>query len=97
MTRSSFIQLCVYLTLGLSLGAAGWKLAHTSAARMAGAQLFPLIGPVFFALAAKNGARLGRAAVGVAVVGVLLAGGGFWAVVTAPPETPSAGSPGSHR
>ena len=61
MTRSSFIQLCVYLTLGLSLGAAGWKLAHTSAARMAGAQLFPLIGPVFFALAAKNAIQHNRA------------------------------------
>ena len=61
MTRSTFIQVCVYLT---------------------------------FALAAKNGARLGRAAVFVALLGVLIAGAGFFAVVTSPGDVHAAGAPG---
>jgi hypothetical protein len=94
MTRSTLIQFCVYLTFALAVGAAGYRLMHTSATRMAGAQIFPLLAPVFFALAAKNGARLGRAAVFVALLGVLIAGAGFFAVVTAPGDVHAAGAPG---
>ncbi|MCK6570863.1 hypothetical protein L6V77_07055 [Myxococcota bacterium] len=83
MHRSTFIQVCLYLTLGLCLTAVGIKVLHTDVKQTGGfgGELMVLLSPVFFGMAAKRAMHMGRMASVIAAVGVLLAAGGLAASV----------------
>lgn len=84
MHRSTFIQLCLYLTLGLCIAAVGIKVLHTDVRRSGGfgGELMVLLSPVFFGMAAKRAMHKGRAASIIAALGVLLAAGGLYASIS---------------
>lgn len=90
MNRSTFIQVCLYLTLALCVTAVGLKIYHTDVRQTGGfgGELMVLLSPVFFGMAAKRAMHMGRMASIIAAVGVLLAAGGLAASVS---------SGGSHR
>lgn len=77
MHRSTFIQLCLYLTLGLCVTAVGIKVFQTDVRQTGGfgGELMVLMSPVFFGMAAKRAMHMGRMASIIAAVGVLLAAG----------------------
>ena len=93
MHRSTFIQTCLYLTLGLCLAAVGTKLLHTDVSRSGGfgGELMALVSPVFFGVAAKRAMHMGRAASIIAAFGVILGAGALAASLSgnrAPPAAP---------
>ena len=84
MHRSTFIQVCLYLTLALCIAAVGIKVFHTDVRKTGGfgGELMVLMSPVFFGMAAKRAMHMGRAASVIAALGVLLAAGGLAASLT---------------
>ena len=88
--RSTFIQLCLYLTLALCVAAVGIKILNTDVRQQGGfgGELMVLLSPVFFGMAAKRAMHKGRAASVIAVLGVLLAAGGLAASLSTAQRAP---------
>lgn len=78
--RTAFIQLCLFLTLGVTAAAIGIKLFNAPA-RAGGSDMFALASPLFFVIAAKNARSYHRTSVLLALLGVALAGGALWAAL----------------
>jgi hypothetical protein len=78
MRKSAFIQLCLWITIASVVTALGIRL-YRNPNEAIGGDTFAIISPIFFGMAAKNGIRFGRAAVVVALIGVVFAVGGVWA------------------
>lgn len=81
MRRSAFIQLQLILTI-LLVGAAITIRMIRAPEGAPMRDLFIMASPVFFGIAAKNGARLGRAAVVVGLIGLMFAGAALYASIT---------------
>lgn len=79
MHRSTFIQVCLYLSLAFCVAAVGIKIYQTDLRQTGGfgGELMVLMSPIFFGMAAKRAMHMGRMASVIAAVGVMLAAGGF--------------------
>lgn len=86
MKRSQLIMLCLWLTILCSLGAVATRLIRFPDGQMK--DMFIMISPIFFGIAAKNGTRLGRAATVVALIGLVFAGAALFAAITSKVPTP---------
>jgi hypothetical protein len=81
MKRSTILNVCFYGTV-LSVGAAILIKTIRSAGDAVGGDSLVLMSPIFFSMAAKKGSgRFGRAAVGVALIGLVFGVGALFAVL----------------
>lgn len=87
MKRTQLIMLCLYLTIFCSLGAVATRFIRYPEGRMG--DMFIMLSPIFFGIAAKNGSRLGRAAVVVALVGLTFSAAALYAALSSGPPTPA--------
>jgi len=85
--RSTFLNICLFLSLGAVLTSLIYKAATTPpGARMFGSDTFAVLTPVFFVVAAKRATRFGPASIILATVGLLFAGVTLWAALTKSPR-----------
>ncbi len=83
MKRSTYLNLCFYLTLATVVTAMIVKVARDpSSAGAPGGDALALISPIFFVMAAKRATRFGSAAVVIATIGLLFGLGAAAAVLT---------------
>lgn len=79
MRRSTFLDLCFYLSLGAVLTAMIYKSVNAPPGARIGGDTFILLSPVFFVMVAKKATRFGGAAVVLGALGLVFSALALWA------------------